>query len=196
MNMNIYRLALRYYIESDDYIAEKEYFLLAYNYTGFCADPSLPYEEFTGLYTGEELPAPYLFESEISLRNKALTDIELGEFRHISERITDKNLERYFTNYLKYPIGNEYLFAVFFAYTNDLSDKQITQIADLRHRKICRQILDYFLLNPTQQLYCSKQVPPPLKCLVSINGVKIGALRDEKTGSSLRLSTGETLGIL
>ena len=192
----IYRLALRYYIESDEYIAEKEYFLWAYNYTGSCADPTLPYEEFTGLYTDKKIPTPYLFESEISLRNKSLTDIELGEFRYISERVSERNLERYFTNYLKHPLFNGYLFAIFFGYANDLSDKQISQIADLRHRKTCQQILDFFLLNPTQQIYCVNQVSPPLKCTVSVNGAKIDAFREGENRNRLRLSNGNLLGIL
>ena len=180
--MSIYQLLLRYYLSSEIYYDNlKQLFWDIYNFRGECSESALPY-----LY-GKEVNR-YRFYTETYINTERIPSEEVE--CKILTRMTDDKIQFYFTRIQ----DEKQLFAVIFGYANDLSDKQISQVSDLRHRRQCWDILFFFLLNRDAQKY-SPDVPlRRIPCFVSINGKEAEAVLD---GNTLTLcENGQTLEIL
>lgn len=180
--VSIYQLLLRYYLSSEIYYDNlKQLFLDIYNFCGECSESALPY-----LY-GKEVNR-YRFYTETYMNTERIPSEEV-EYK-ILTRMTDDKIQFYFTRIQ----DEKQLFAVIFGYANDLSDKQISQISDLRHRRQCWDILFFFLLNRDAQKY-SPDVPlRQIPALVSINGQETEAML---AGNTLTLcESGQILKVL
>lgn len=189
--MSIYQQLLYYYLSSDVYYEHfRQIFFWQYKHSGECADPNLPYPEITGYdYNGpDKLPAPYPFYSEIYCQ---IYHIDLCEqTRRAIARLTDKEIYNYFTHIQ----SENQLFSTIFGYVNDLSDKQIAQIANLRHRKMCWDILNFFLVNRDAEQYQPELPLRPIKYFVTKDGRDYEAQRE---GNKLTLrESGQALEIL
>lgn len=180
--MSIYQLLLRYYLSSEIYYDSlKQLFLDTYNFNGECSESAL-----RSLY-GKEVNR-YRFYTETYMSTERTTSEEVE--RKILTRMTDDIIQFYFTRIQ----DEKQLFAVIFSYANDLSDKQISQISDLQHRRHCWDFLYFFLLNRDAQKYSPDAPLRPISCFVLINGRKVEAVLD---GNTLTLcENGQTLEIL
>lgn len=178
----IYQLLLRYYLSSEIYYGSfRQLFWDTYNFSGECSESAIPY-----LY-GKEVKR-YKFYTETYMNTERTTSEEVE--RKILTRMTDDKIQFYFT-----AIQDEkQLFAVIFGYANDLSDKQISQISNLRHRRQCWDFLYFFLLNRDVQKYSPDAPLCSISCFVLINGREAEAVLD---GNTLTLcGNGQTLEIL
>ncbi len=179
--MSIYQQLLYYYLSSNVYYDHfKQYFFDLYDHCGECSESALPY-----LY-GEKVNR-YPFCSEIYLTLKKTDPYE--QERRITARLTGKRIHNYFTK----NFDESQLFAVIFSYANELSDKQIAQIANLRHQKTCWDILNFFLINRDAELYQPELPLRPIKYFVT----KDRDYEAQREGNKLTLrESGEVLEIL
>lgn len=180
--MSIYQRLLYYYLSSNVYYDHfKQYFFDLYDHCGECSESALPY-----LY-GEKVNR-YPFCNEIYLTLKKTDPYE--QERRITARLTDRRIHNYFTK----NFDESQLFAIVFSYVNELSDKQIAQIANLRHRKMCWDILNFFLVNRDAEQYQPELPLRPIKYFVTKDGRDYEAQRE---GNKLTLrESGQALEIL
>lgn len=180
--MSIYQLLLRYYLSSEIYYDNyKQLFWDIYNFRGECSESALPY-----LY-GKEVNR-YRFFTETYINTERILSRETE--CKVLTRMTDDEIQFYFTKIQ----DEKQLFAVIFGYENDLTDDQISQISDLRHRRQCWDILYFFLLNGETQKYDPNAPLRPLPALISINGQEAEAVL---AGNTLTLcESGQMLEVL
>lgn len=135
-------------------------------------DRALPYTELVECYYTPcyDRPKSFFFHSEIY--DRVLQMLDSVPEQNVLLRITQNKLSG---KLLKmYPMQR---FSVLLACACALSDQQISQLADLRHRKRCWDILDFFLLNPSCEVFKPVASRPPVSCTIDTDeGARIGKI--------------------
>lgn len=122
--MDIYTKILKYYLSSDTYFQSFiPYFFELYEHSGECFNEG----------------KTYYFQSKLM---KECTQRELRECG-FSLTLSQELLQRYFTS----DYTDQQLFSIIYGHWYGLTKKQLSQIADKRHKKQAWSILNYFMCN-------------------------------------------------
>lgn len=145
--MSVYSKVYWYYLDSDEYSGNKDLFFLLFDHRGICGKESTRFS----------------FSSEIHRNNAERVKSCEASF---CQRLTTSKFKYYFNKLW----DSNQLFATVFAYEIGLTDKQISQISDLRHRKNAWEMLNYFLCNPSEERYDPSWKQHSLAYYVKIDG--------------------------